>query len=127
MKTKKKIHNRRQLRERLNNLRAELPEQEEKIMADFADFRASLTPQNLLLNSLSSITGININKKEFLRDGIMSGIGLLLQRFVFKTESTVEKKVYHVIDLLFKKIDDLVHRFASRSEARSKRVEEEEN
>lgn len=126
MKTKKRIHNRAQLRHRLNQLNEQLPDQEEKVKAQFENFRSSLSPQNILIHSLSSITGIQINKKEFLREGAIAGIGLLFQRFVSKSESTIEKKVYHVIDLLFKKIDDLVHRFATRSEAGKGRIEKEE-
>lgn len=126
MKTKKRIHNRTQLRQRLETLREGIPQQEEKIRSNYNEFKSSLSPQNLLIHSLSSITGVNINKKEFLREGVMTGLGLILQRAIFKTESAVEKKVYHVIDLLFKKIDELIHRFASRSEAGVNRVEAEE-
>lgn len=127
MKKRKRINNRKQLRERILQLRDEIPMQEEKIKKNYDGLKESLSPQNLLIHTVGSITGININKKEFIREGLIAGLGLVLQRAVTKTESAVEKKVYHVIDLLFKKIDDLIHRFAARSDAGANRIDSEEN
>ena len=123
---KMKIKNRKELREHILVLENELVFKEVKVRKRLEQVKESLTPEHIILNTISKLTGINLNKKEFFREGLMTGLGLVLQRVFFKSESTLENKVYDLVGSLFKKIDDLVRRFANRSEAGVNRIEKEE-
>jgi hypothetical protein len=126
MTKKKSIHNRAQLRQRLEDLHETIDEQETVINKNFDELKNSLSPKNILINSVSSITGIRVDKNEFLREGVITGIGLLLQRAVVNSESNLEKKVYHTVDRLFKKAESFIQRFTTRSKSGLDRMEGEE-
>ncbi len=121
-----KISNRKQLHQRISAVKSELEQKETALVSNFKEFKSGFTPQNIILNSLGSLTGINLNKKEFIRNGIMTGLSLVIQRFVFKTEANLEKKAYNYIDTLFKKIDHWIRGFSTRSATGVNRIETEE-
>ncbi len=104
MKTKP-IHTVDQLHGEIARLSALAKDQEQRIKEDVKQIREELRPENLAVSALSAITGIRLNRNEFLKKGFAVGIGLLLQRFVFKTESKLEQKVYHWL-VLRAKVND---------------------
>lgn len=95
MKTRHKaITNRAELRQEVRRLRQEVKEQEKGLREEVKSIREQLQPQHLLINALSAATGIRIDKNEFLRNGLAVGLSMVLQRFIFKSETTIENKIY---------------------------------
>jgi hypothetical protein len=105
-----RIENIDQLRMEILRLEKSTSEQEIRLKQDLANIRQELKPINLVLNSLSSITGIKFNKNVFLKDGILYGANLLLQRFILKTEKKAEETVYKFVDVVFEKIQGFMKR-----------------
>lgn len=85
-----------------------------------------LKPENILVNSLSSLTGITINKNEFLKHGIAVGLSLVLQRFIFKTEASLERKLYSWIDKLFDQVKYYTNKFSSAGSVGSEKIEDDQ-
>lgn len=127
MKTKHKaITNRSELRQEIRRLRQDVREQEKGLREEVRSIRDQLQPQNLLMNALAAATGIRIDKNEFLRNGIAVGLSMVLQRFIFKSETTIEKKIYGWIDDLFNKLRFFMGKAAPAGHTRSGRIEEED-
>ncbi len=120
--TEHRIRNIDELRSEIRRMKHRANDQEKRIAEDIQAIRESLRPENILIRALSNITGIQINKSEFLKNGVLMGIGLLLQRFAFKSENALEHKVYHWVDRLFNKLKSYVARFTS---SRSEKVDAE--
>jgi hypothetical protein len=110
-----------QLQSEIKRLRDLAKQREQQIKNDLKEIREDLKPQNILWNSLSSITGIKTDKKEFFKDGVASGLSVLFQRFVLKTEKKVEGKIYDVVDAVFDRIKTFVSKFASQDAKREER------
>ncbi|MEY4593649.1 MAG: hypothetical protein RIQ47_59, partial [Bacteroidota bacterium] len=72
-----KISNIDQLQAEIHRLKSVEAEQLAAIKKDVRDVRESLRPENILVNALSSMTGIKINKSEFLKNGIAMGLSLV--------------------------------------------------
>jgi hypothetical protein len=123
----KKIENIQQLRTEINLLKASARQQELRLKNDVKEIREELKPENLIWNSLSSLTGVHINKSEFFRDGIAYGISLIIQRFFLKTEKKMENKVYGFVDMLFEKVKSIVNKFTNQETRQSERREEKED
>lgn len=119
-----KIANIDQLQAEIRRLKSVEAEQLAAIKKDVRDVRESLRPENILVNALSSMTGIKINKSEFLKNGIAMGLSLVLQRFVFKTETSIEKKVYGWLDKLFDQVKYYTNKYSSAGSVRSEKIEE---
>lgn len=127
MKTRHKaITNRAELRQEVRRLRQEVKEQEKGLREEVKSIREQLQPQHLLINALSAATGIRIDKNEFLRNGLAVGLSMVLQRFIFKSETTIEKKIYSWIDDIFNKLRFFMGKAASAGPTRSGKIEEEE-
>ena len=123
----KKIENIEQLRAEIERLKIIATQQEKQLKNDFKEIREDLRPENLLWNTLSSLTGIKMSKNEFFKDGIAFGLSLILQRFVLKTEKKVEGKVYDFVDTIFERVKNLVNKFTNHDAKRSERREEKED
>jgi hypothetical protein len=116
-----KIKNLDQLQSEIKNLRNLTKQQELQIKNDLMEIREDFRPRNILLNALSSISGIKINKKEFLQGGIAGGLSVLIQRFVLKAEKKMENKIYDFVDSILDKANNLVNKFAGHDARRSER------
>jgi hypothetical protein len=123
----KKIENAVQLREEIIRLRARAKEQEKNIKDELYRLKEELKPANLVLNTFSSLTGINMNKKEFFKEGLAYALSVIIQRFVLKTEKKIEDRAYDFIDGLFEKIRKFMDKFTSHEAKREHRKEENEN
>ena len=122
---KKVIRNRKELSAELQRLKEHSYRKEEDIRNSIDGIRNDLRPENLLINALRRTTGIDINRSEFLKNGIAAGLGLVMQRFVFKQEEVLEKKVYAWIDTFFDKVKYYTNKFSSVSSVRSEKIENE--
>lgn len=116
-----------QLRSEIGRLKKVAKEQEQVIKNDIKEIRENLRPENIFWNSLSSFTGIKMNKEEFFKDGIAYGLSLILQRFILKTEKKVENNVYDFVDSIFDRVKNLVHKFSGSEARRSERKEASED
>src|SRR5215213_2852657 len=114
-----RINNISELREEIARLQKVSGEQKELIKNDIKEIGESLKPSNLFFSLLSSVTGIQFNKKEFFKGGIAVGISLLLQRYIFK-----EGKVYEWIDSIVAKIKGFINRHTDSIERSEEQTEE---
>jgi hypothetical protein len=121
--TANKIENLEQLRAEIQRLKKEEAEHKAALRAGVTKISEQLRPENILVSVLSSITGININKNEFLKNGIAMGLSLLLQRFVFKTEASLERKLYTWLDRVFDQVKYYTNKFSSSGSVRAEKVD----
>ena len=66
----RKIENSEHLREEIARLQGQAEVQEQNLRKNLRELRNQFRPENILLNTLSSVTGIKIGKNEFLKNGI---------------------------------------------------------
>lgn len=116
--------------ENVNQLHAEIARlkkiakvQEQQIKSDLKEIREDLRPEAIFWNTLSSVTGIKMNKSEFFKDGIVYGISMMVQRFVLKTEKKMENKAYDFVDSIFERVKNLVNKFTNADAKRGERKE----
>ncbi|MCC7232899.1 MAG: hypothetical protein IT242_08160 [Bacteroidia bacterium] len=121
----RKIENIRELQAEIRRLKEKSSGQEEAIRHQLKELHERLKPENILMHALSSITGIKIKSSEFFRNGIAIGITLLLQRFIFKTEATLEKKIYDWVDKIFDKVREFLNTLSSRGPEGSSKIDAE--
>jgi hypothetical protein len=102
-----RIENREQLRAELAKLKAEAELQEQKIKLNFERVQEDLKPENIIHNSFSRITGIDLKGKGLFHDALKFGLSAVLQRFIFKTEHKVEEKIWDLIGAAAERFKDL--------------------
>jgi len=108
----KKITDMRSLRAEILRLRTVADEQENVIRNDVASLREQWKPMNILVNTLSSLTGVQVSKSMFVNNGFVFGLSLVLQRLLLKAENQVSEKVHEWSDALIGKINDFISRHA---------------
>jgi hypothetical protein len=121
-----KINNLEQLNAEISRLREISKKQEAQLKSSLKELKEDLKPENIILNGLSSISGIRFNDKNFWKDGIMYGISMLIQKFVFKTEKKIEGRIYDFLDRIFDKIKSFTGKHTSQDAKREQRREERE-
>ena len=107
-----KITDMRTLRAEITRLRLVADDQESIIRNDVASLREQWKPMNILINTLSSFTGVQLSKSMFVNNGFVFGLSLVLQRFLLKAENQVSEKVHEWTDALIGKINDFISRHA---------------
>jgi len=122
-----KIKNLEQLNAEIIRLREISKKQEAQLKNSLKELKEDLKPENILLNGLSSISGIRFNDKNFWKDGILYGISMLVQKFVFKTERKIEGRIYDFLDNIFLKIKSFMGKHTSQEAKREQRREEKED
>jgi hypothetical protein len=122
----KKIENVHQLRTEIDRLKITARRQEQQIKNDLHEIREDLKPANLLWKAVSSLTGIMINRNEFFQKGIMYGLSIIVQRFILKSETNIESRVYDFVDTIFERVKGLVNKFTGHEAKRAEREEERE-
>lgn len=127
MKTMTKIETVLQLEAEIKRLRATTKEKENKLRSNFKSLREEFTPRNILVNAFSSATGIRVDNKEILKEGVAFAISLILQRFVLKSESKLEEKVYVFLDNIFEKIKSFLGKHTSYEAKREERKEDKKD
>jgi len=116
-----KIENLYQLQSEIKRLRELTKQQEIRIKNDLVEIREDLRPRNILLNVISSISGINFKKKDFFKGGIAGSLSILIQRFILKAEKKMENKIYDFVDSILDKVNNLVNKFSGYEARRSER------
>jgi hypothetical protein len=101
-----------QLRSEIARLRSVADQQETIIRNDIASIREQWKPMNLLVNTLSNLTGMEISKSMFVNNGFVFGLSLVLQRLLLKAENQVSEKVHEWSEALIGKINDFISRHA---------------
>lgn len=101
-----------QLRTEIARLRIVAVEQESVLRKDAATVREQLKPMNILVNTLSTLTGVELSKTMFVNNGFVFGLSLVLQRLLLKAENQVSEKVHEWTDALIGKINDFISRHA---------------
>ncbi len=114
-----KINNRQELRKEIVRLNRLSLEQKNQIKSDLHSIKENLTPSGILSNLVSGFTGIKVNKENFIRDGFVYTVSLLIQQFFLKSEKKFEAGVYGIIDKLIDKLRSAVNNFSSH-EARKR-------
>jgi len=102
------ITNINELRGEISRLRAVADEQEQLIRRDASAIRENLKPMNLLMNTVSALTGVQLSKSTFVNNGFVFGISLMMQRLLLKTENQVADKVHRWTEALIGKINDFM-------------------
>ena len=102
------ITNINELRSEISRLRAVADEQEQLIRRDASAIRENLKPMNLLMNTVSALTGVQLSKSTFVNNGFVFGISLMMQRLLLKTENQVADKVHRWTEALIGKINDFM-------------------
>jgi len=109
------ISNITELRAEIARLRGVAGDQEKLIRQDVVALREQLKPMNLLVNTVSSITGVAMSKSMFVNNGFVFGLSLVLQRLLLKAENQVSEKVHQWTDALIRKINDFISNHAKSS------------
>ncbi|HRH64991.1 MAG TPA: hypothetical protein PLU53_01710 [Bacteroidia bacterium] len=123
----KKIENSEQLRAEIARLEELAKSQEQGLRVQIRGLREEFRPANMVMNAVSSMTGIKINKNEFLKNGLAFGLSMVLQRFVFKTETSFERKIYGWVDELFDKVKSVINKFSTAGSVGSERIEKDKD
>jgi hypothetical protein len=119
-----KIENVNQLDVEIKRLRTAAKEQEVQLKNHLKDIREDFRPENILINSLASVTGIKIDKKEFFKEGLAYALSIIIQRFVLKTERKIEDRTYEFLDNVFERIKRFMGKHTSTDAKREQRKED---
>jgi hypothetical protein len=120
---KTKINNAKELHAEIRRLRAVADVQEEQLQSDLQRIRNDFRAENILLNALSSVTGLQVKKEALLKSGLVQGITLLVQRMVLKAEKKVEDKLYAIVDELVERVRKFLNKAVSSEARRDERKE----
>jgi hypothetical protein len=97
-----------ELRAEISRLRGVAEQQEQLIRQDATAIRENLKPMNLLMNTLSALTGVQLSKSTFVNNGFVFGLSLMMQRLLLKTENQMADKVHRWTEALIGKINDFM-------------------
>ncbi len=119
-----KITNSSELRKEILRLEEIARKQKEMLKEDIYMIKDNFRPGNVIKNLISELTGIKVDKENFLKDGFSYTISLLIQQFLLKTEKKFEKSIYGIIDSLIDRIRNFI---SSVSNSEAKKRERAEN
>lgn len=105
-----KIENYKDLKAEISRLEEKKKLQEELLLEKLHTLKSNLTPQNIFLNSLSSISGIPLNKAEFLKKGMLVALTFVIQRLLRKSEIKIESAISEFMAEAGRKIKDFFKR-----------------
>jgi len=120
---KTKISNVKELHAEIRRLQDIADIQEEQLERDLHRVRNDFKAENIILNALSSVTGLTIKKDLLLKSGLVQGITLLVQRLVLKAEKKVEDKLYTIVDELVERVRKFLNKAVSSEARRDERKE----
>lgn len=101
-----KIKNSEELRLEIIRLKGELEIKEDSLKRSFEDVRDDFKPKNVALNLISNATGIDFNKENFVKTGILATISIILNRYFSKQESVIENKILSWAETLINKFKE---------------------
>lgn len=112
------ISNIEELRAEIARLRTVANEQEAAIRSDATALREQLKPMNIVMNTLTSLTGVQLSKSMFVNNGFVFGLSLMLQRLLLKTENQVAEQVHRWTEALIGKINDFMSKHSATSKSK---------
>lgn len=121
-----KIENIHQLQAEIERMEGVCKQQETKLRKDLQELKEDFNPLNIILGTISSLTGVKLDRKEFMKDGIGLGLSLFFQRLILKAEKAVENKVYDFVDTAVEHLKKFMSKAVDPSERRKARMEEQE-
>ncbi|MEP7263463.1 MAG: hypothetical protein ABI772_03140 [Bacteroidota bacterium] len=110
------IRNIEDLRSEITRLKEQSKQQEKQLKGDLLQIKEDLKPGNLVMNMISSATGIKMNKNEMLQNGLAVGLTIFLRRIILNTESKAEEKIYQFVDKFSEKIKQFTSSFGKGKE-----------
>ena len=102
-----RIENVNHLRKEIVRLQSEVERKELALKSSLIAVKEDLKPENIAINAISSLTGINFSKGNFLKSGLMATISVIIHRFITKQESVLEKKILSWTESFIDKLRDL--------------------
>jgi hypothetical protein len=102
------------LRAEITRLKEQSKQQEQLIRKDLVQIKEDLKPGNLLMNMVSSATGVKMERNELLKNGLAIGLTVFLRRIMLRTESKVEEKVYEYVDRFSDKLKSIISSFGNK-------------
>ncbi len=111
-----KINNYTELKSEIARLEIKSKQQEEQLMDKLHELRSAFSPQNIVLNSLSSITGIPLNKADFVKKGLMVAATFIFQKFLRKSELKLETVIENWVKEITGKVKNFFRKNVSEEE-----------
>ncbi len=102
------------LRAEIKRLKAQSKQQEQQLKGDLIQIKENLKPGNLLMNMVSSATGVKMERNELLKNGLAIGLTVFLRRIILRTESKVEEKVFEYVDRFSDKLKSIISSFGNK-------------
>jgi hypothetical protein len=107
-----------ELRAEIARLRVVSKEQETVIRSDAAALREQMKPMNILMNVITSLTGVQMSKSTFVNNGFVFGLSLMIQRLLLKTENQVAEQVHRWTEAFISKINDFMSKHSGGSKSK---------
>lgn len=101
-----KIQNSKQLQEEIIRLKYEVKQKEVVLKENYIEFKEGFTPGNLALKALSSATGVNFTKGDFISSSIIATISIIARRLLSRKEFVLEKKITSWAETIVEKIKE---------------------
>ena len=114
------IKNRADLKVEIARLEHKSRNQESNLLEKVHELQDSFTPMNIILSSLSSLTGIPLNKSEFVKKGAIIALTFFIQKFIRKSELRLET-------ILANLLGDIKHKITDFFNSKNSAEDEEEN
>src|SRR3954467_9614380 len=111
LKTTMRIENIEQLNTEIRKLEVKSVELKAQLKQDYEEIKEELKPLNILIDTVSDITGFKINRESLFEKGFAIGLQILMQRMFQLAESGVEKQVGAIIDKASTIISQLYNKF----------------
>jgi hypothetical protein len=77
-----------------------------------------LKPMNIVMNTLTSLTGVQLSKSMFVNNGFVFGLSLMVQRLLLKTENQVAEQVHRWTEALIGKINDFMSKHSGSAKSK---------
>ncbi len=119
-----KIKNHEDLMTEIKRLEGKSKMQEQSLLLRVHGLRERFTPANIILNSLSSLTGIPLNKSELIKKGALVSLTFLLQTLMRKSELKLETLI---ADFMKKAVEKAKSIFSSEDDSDNKVTRESES
>lgn len=105
------------LKSEIARLQVKSKEQEQALLEKLHEVRASFSPQNIIMSSLSSLTGIPLNKAEFMRKGVLVALTYVVQKLLKKSELKLETIIANWFNEIGNKVKDFFRKNEEKNEA----------
>ncbi|REJ81741.1 MAG: hypothetical protein DWQ44_11490 [Bacteroidetes bacterium] len=95
------IENSKQLLDEIQRLEKVCCAKETVIKNRFTEIRENFSPAKVMINSFSSITGVDLNANTFLKRALLVAVTFFAQRWIRKKELSLESKIIEWVQKIF--------------------------